>query len=182
MISNVTGLDNIAQIFQKPICFIIMALNFIYPYKNKNIILPRTFVDSKKKFLCLSEIIKKKLSSTNKTSVYKKNKIFPQYPSPKDLKNLALEMHLKINRKLKVNKEKQNKYWQLFFKNSDKNDKQVIIIKKNFKSQICNYYLTKNSKWFLGQKQFKLRMIGNKIYKLIKKVWPYKPVKKIEKH
>lgn len=149
MISNVTGPDNIAQIFHKPICLIVMALNFVYPFKNKNIILPRTIINNKKNFLSLSEIIKKKLTSTNKTSDYNKLKVLPQYPKAKDLKNLALEMHLKINNKLKINREKQNKYWELFFKNSDKKDMHVNRIKKNFKSQICNYYLIKNSKWFL---------------------------------
>tara|TARA_B100000787_G_C16077524_1_gene242901 strand:+ start:150 stop:344 length:195 start_codon:yes stop_codon:yes gene_type:complete len=62
---------------------------------------------------------------------------------------LVREMHLKINNKLKINKNMQKKFWQLYYNpNSDKKSNGIIEV-KNFKSQISNYFLLKNYKWFV---------------------------------
>ena len=149
VVSNVTGPDNIATIFKKPICFIVLALGFIFPYKNDNIILPRFFINKKKKLLNLSQACKAGLFTTNKSSFYLKKKIFPLYPTSNNIKMLVREMHLKINNKLKINKNMQKKFWQLYYNpNSDKKSNGIIEV-KNFKSQISNYFLLKNYKWFV---------------------------------
>ena len=154
VISTTTGIDTVAYMFNKPICYIVLALGYINFNRKNNFWLPSVFIDHNSKKISLPEMFKKNLIFTNKKEDYLKADVIPLQSNSKEIKDFAIEMHNYLLNKETISTENllQVKFWDIYKKYFIKSNYFNNFYKTKFKNntRISNSFLKRNSEWFLN--------------------------------
>ena len=123
-LSTDTGIDQIPRIFLKPIAYVFVPLG--YPYvsnKNDLLIAKHHRCKKKNKKLSLSEIFSLNFALSFNSEDFELGNIELEENSPKEIRDLAIEMDERLNdnwNETKEDKLLQKKFWSLFNENMKK--------------------------------------------------------------
>jgi putative glycosyltransferase (TIGR04372 family) len=147
-LSTSSGLDSVAEVFDRPLVIVShTAIGHIRSSNKKHLtIFKHQINEENKKSLTLSEIFDYKLADAEKLNVFKKKNINLIENSPEEIKEVVIEM-LKLKKNNFMANDKKN-YLQLKFWNLFKNKINQYNLKKFhanfFKAHVGSNFLEKN--------------------------------------
>ena len=117
-ISTHTGFDGIPLIFQKPIVYVLVPLANLVTHNENNLMITKHHVHKKnKKELTISEIFSSNVALSVRGEEYELNDVELEENSPKEIKDLVIEMDERLNERWKDTKEDlllQKRFWSIF--------------------------------------------------------------------
>ena len=117
-LSTAAGIDGVSYIFRRPIAYIFVPLGHLVGNNENNLIITKHHKHKKnKRELTVSEIFSSNVALSVRGEEYELNDVELEENSPKEIKDLVIEMDERLNERWKDTKEDlllQKRFWSIF--------------------------------------------------------------------
>jgi len=150
IISNGSGINELARIFHKPILYVNYIPYAFSPTYQSNLICnyKKVFDQNKKKYLSLREMFEQGIAQAYSKKEFVDKKIILYENSPQEIKNASFEMLESIKNDFIISKENRDihiKFWNIYYECVKKYTPHLLLgNRKSYSMQIGNKFLNDN--------------------------------------
>jgi putative glycosyltransferase (TIGR04372 family) len=149
-ITTGNGFDEIPRIFRKPIAWVYVPIGNFLTNNKKDLLITKNHINkNNNNKLSLSEIFSFNVAFVEKTEEFKNNNVKLEDNSPKEVRDLVIEMDERLNGSWKETEQDlslQEKFWKIFKENIKKQNLDKPI-HGTIKAKIGSRYLRENQDW-----------------------------------